>query len=190
MKQAIDTVDVHRLSKLIELCKEHNYLNPEKIIYLSKYKNADELVFNLWRNDIDVGVLGFGFPYDEMLRDWIWDTEGDEGNIENNMLYLSYVHSDDIPNFLYYSLFLPKKCGYNHNDETTLFNNIKLFNEFWVKLGKEPIENYHDFRQILDSKILTRIELCCILWECHNYNIFVPDIFLYDYMDRYKTWRS
>lgn len=179
-----ETVDSHRMSKLVELCVDHNNSVsdscPEKLIDLEKYTTPEDLIFNLWYHEIDVGVLGFGYPYDDILRNWVPDdAEEDEEktSFEHTIAYLSFIHSDRIPDFLYYSLVLKKdKTYYGYHDEShnkkTKRNMIKI-KEIWAKIGrKETISNYHDLRKILKSNILTKIELCCLLWECEDNDLF------------------
>lgn len=104
-------VDDHRLSKLIELCVDHNNSirdsHPKLLIDLDKYTAPDYLILNLIFHDIDTGVLGFGYPYDDMLTGWV--SSDFEDSFEGNMLYLIYTHSDKISSFLFGHFSLAKE---------------------------------------------------------------------------------
>ena len=65
-------------------------------------------------------------------------------------------------------------------------NNLNCFNEFWIKLGKEPIQKYEDLRAILKAGTLSKLELCSLLWECENYGIYTGGISVWDFIDRVK----
>lgn len=188
-----DTVDSHRLLKLIELCTEHNDSvrdsYPDRIIDLEKYTTADDLVFNLWFHHIDVGVLGFGHPYDEILKGWLHNCYEEPSKFEENLTYLSYIHYERISPFLSYALLLPKKHGsyypFNEDEKSLKLNNNMLkLKEIWSNIGREEIiSDYHDLRKILRANILTRIELCCLLSECDNYDIFNLGLWQADCLD-------
>ena len=187
----------HRLSKLIELCKDHNSNHHESIIDLEKYATAEELIFCLWERKVDVNVLGFGYPHDESLMTWV-PQEDEEGEnlvygLESNPVYQSYVHSDKLIEFLYYSLLLPKKYhgSYHPLDfidysraKEILKGNLDSFNGFWMKMGREPITDYSEFRAILKSNTLSKIELCYLLWESEDYGITNTGLNVWDFIDR------
>lgn len=178
---------MERNYRLLNLCLGHNSANqsnPELLIDLYKYKTAEDLIFNLWYHNIDVGNLGFGEPYDEIIKDWVPDNY--DQPFEENAAYLTYVNAEKIPWFLSYSLVLPKNYNEQWNRSQKFSNSskiLKIFNKFWMNLGKEPISDYNDFVKILISNTLTKIELCCLLWECQNYRLFNSNMSVDDFLN-------
>lgn len=185
----INDVESHRLSKLTELCVSYNNSimesAPENAIDLIKYNTSEMLIFNLWYHEVDVGVLGFGYPYDDMIKDWVPEVEDEvENKIESNKTYLSYVHSDRIPYFLYYSLYLMKDIREpTFTDREKLTKNVIKFNDILNEIGKSPISDYRELRQLLVSGTFTKIELCCLLWKCESENLIIKEISVSDMLD-------
>ena len=182
-----ENINAHRLEELIDLCNTHNKTSPGYAIDIDKYQTWEELVFSLWEHDINVGEFGFGDSYDDIMKSWTVGNQ-DEDNIfgiETNAAYLTYLNSDKIIDFLYYSLLLINH-GHYLKDKNIPRTNLERFNEFWTEMGKAPIEDYTELRKILVSNTLTKIELCCLLWECENYGIFNIGLTVWDLIRRIR----
>lgn len=185
-------LDAHRLIKLSELANEYNRIHPESSIDLLKYRTAEEILFSLWERDINVGCLGFGYPYDEILKSWYKRVNGEDNKplygLETNRVYKTYIHADKIYDFLYYSLLLPIKGNHYPIDlsivDKCLSDNLASFNEFWVKINQPFITNYHSLRPLL--KKLTNVELCYVLWQAEECLIMNAGLSVNDFIDHIK----
>lgn len=178
-----------RLAKLIQMCKDH----PKFAIDLEKYKTAEELMFCLWERNIDIGDLGFGHPCDRIFKGYVKLDKNHNPvcDLKVNLMYQSYLHSDKIPDYLYYALMLPKDHGSYDPLDYSVANDmleryLDSFNIFWKGLGKEPITGYDDLREILKSNTLSKLDLCYLLWESDSYQITLPGVSVYDFIDRVK----
>lgn len=104
--------------------------------------------------------------------------EYDSGGIqyfpeENNRVYLVYQNAHEIPKFLYNVLWLKKNTVIIH----------MVINDYWIKIDQKPIKSYEDFRDVLMQNILTPIQLCYLLFECENYNVYNPGTSIHDFFD-------
>lgn len=190
--------DNNRLQKLTELCITHNEsirdCDPDSLIDLDKYTTEDELIFNLWKYKINIENLGFGYPYDElahMLPDGRilgkpgYSRNEDFSTIDKNdcfLIYFKFHHL--IPEFLYYSLLLPHhNRNYDEQLKSKFNRNIISLNEILSKINKENIKCYDDLRKMLRPNTLSKLDLCYLLWECENYNIYNEGLYPGDIID-------
>lgn len=184
-----------QLDKLVELSQKYNTEHKNNHIDLERYTTLEELIFCLWERKIKTSNCGFGDKYDDILAPWVPQEDNDDNSqygLETNNVYQSYVHADKIPNFLFFTLCLPTKhCNsypINHGLYTKICDDsLDKFNIFWINMGKVPITGYDDLRSILKSKTLSPLELCCLLWECADYDIFNINLSVYDFLDSIKT---
>lgn len=183
-----------RVHKLCEIIKEYN----EKI---DKNKEIDidiainwvpskphvGLILAIWqrqppnthKENLDPseipGELTFGKPYDEILKLWCPGEEEDI-NLGDCCVAMVFQYVDEIRKLLYSHLPLPynRVNGDNYGftlSKEVLKNNVKRFNEFWLKLDKtnDSIVYYED----LQPHILTMSDLNIVylMLECINYSI-------------------
>lgn len=168
----------HQLEKLRALATEYNQNHPEFSFDLDIYNDVEKLIFGLWNRGVDVSVLGFGHPYDDILEQFMGDAPCD---LHKNVVYLSYLHSEKIPDFLSYSLMLPKNVR-NMNMYEKMDLNLSRMNGALALLGKKPVQDMQDFREMLKGGSLNRIELCCLFWEAMDLKLYIPAICHRDFL--------
>ncbi len=163
--------------------------NNDHTIDLKKYKKNEELIILLWERDIN--FIGFGEPYDRVLKAWAINEEFDENDnsyyiYKNNFnrLYQIYMNSDKLYDFLYYTLCLPKKYGiFSLAEKLKQTENMRRFNIFWTLMNKPPINLYDDLRIILKNKELSPIQLCYLFYQSDNYGIYSDNNSIFDFYD-------
>lgn len=111
--------DQHRHQKLFELASKYNDDHPELPIDLTKCQTSDQLLFSLWSRNVDVGVLGLGHPYDEALTTWRLPVTNIQYDLNDMFIYRVYLNRNQLVDFLFYSLLLPKTLG------VSMMNNNK-----------------------------------------------------------------
>lgn len=184
-----------QLAGLIQLCKDYNATHSKSAIDLEEYTSISQLICCLWERRVNTGAFGFGEPFDKALKGWsLQDDEDAVGNLtpryglDTNMVYCVLSNTHLMPSFLHYSLMLPKNYGiyYPINCKESSFmltKNLERFNEFWTKMGKAPIADYHELRHLLITDTLSSIELCYLLFECENYRLYLPGMSMFDFLE-------
>jgi hypothetical protein len=170
------------LSTLITMAKKYNQEHPESSLDLNVYNDTQKLIFGLWNRQVNIPVLGLlsdkMTTLDSILRPCVDD---EICNLDKNVLYLSYLHSDKIPMLLSYSLMLPKSI----RDITAypkMQRNLSKLNQILDLLGKVRVVDMYDLRKMLKGRNLNSIELCCLLWECQSRDLYVPYVSVRDFL--------
>lgn len=163
----------HQLGALQKLARKYNKKNPGQSIDLNDHKTIDRLIFALWSREVDPEVLGFGYPYDELRKFAVfYDDDDIMTNIDENPLYVSYINSDKIPDFLCYTLLLPKKFGNGSTSDDKFTQNLNEFNELLATIEKKPVRFLEDCREMLKGGSLSNLDLCYLLWESEELYIY------------------
>jgi hypothetical protein len=172
-------IDAHRLKGLQQLFQTYNQNNPSDFICPIIHNTAEKLIFALWNRGVNVGILGFGYPYDESLQPKTISFDSNLkpiSSLDRNPVYLTYTNPDKVREFLCYSLLVPRRNKYPydmmpHEFKQMCIQNLEEFNEYiWVMIGQEPIEYLEDLWEQIDD--ICPIDLCYIFWECDSYRLF------------------
>lgn len=169
-----------RHQKLLGLATQYNAEHPKSAIDLVKYQTPDELLFSLWARKVDVGVLGFGYPYDYAIKEWPpSDYEDDEPICDLNKLtsYRIYQHRNQLGDFLLYELYSPliDNRFFSDKEKSRVKETLKMFNCFYTLLpvsNGQPIESYSQIQQMLENKQFSDLDLFYLMIQCENRRIF------------------
>ena len=148
------------------------------------HDTTEKLIFGLWNREVD--VPGFGDPYDDILSYW---AENDVCDLDKNIVYLSYLHSDKIPIFLSYALMLPKVVRKVESTTRTsssltpaMLHNLIQIDDILKSMSKRCVTDIFDLRRMLKDEFFSKIQLCCLLWECQHRELYVPSVSYKDFL--------
>ena len=176
--------DEQRLAGLDRLVFRYNKVHPLTPIHSLDCDDADRLVLKLWTRKIKVpSELTFGEPYDSVFKGYIFDyamrvtggdpeyelNEEDSRNLEPYRLLGS--EGDQLKYFLAFSLALPQFTVTSETEEAKL----GVFDSFCAVLPAPKgflIHSYADFRKILNSDVLSRLDLVYLALVAHSHQLY------------------